>query len=72
MQGELRSSRPDIATSKIVEMGLNLLHAKGRAFASEFLVSRAIPFRVIVRVLSDPPTRRRSKLRAPVPAQSGQ
>jgi hypothetical protein len=60
MQAEARSSRPDSETSRIVETGISLLHSKGRAFASEFLVRRDIPFSVIVRVLSDPPWRRRA------------
>jgi hypothetical protein len=60
MQVEERSSRPDTATSKIVETGISLLQSRGRAFASEFLVRRDIPFSVIVRVLSDPPWRRRA------------
>ncbi|MCP2007356.1 MULTISPECIES: hypothetical protein [Duganella] len=49
-----------MATSKVVELGVNLLQSRGRAFASEFLVRRNIPFSVIVRVLSDPPGRRRA------------
>ncbi|MYM93504.1 hypothetical protein [Duganella vulcania] len=57
---EDRSSRPDLETSKVVELGVNLLQSRGRAFASEFLVRRNIPFSVIVRVLSDPPGRRRA------------
>lgn len=60
MQVEDRSSRPDIATSKIVETGINLLQSRGRAFASEYMVRQQIPFSVIVRVLSDPPGRRRA------------
>lgn len=63
MQAIDRSPRPDIETSKIVETGISLLQSRGRAFASEFLVRRDIPFSVIVRVLSDPPWRRRSGLR---------
>lgn len=55
-----RSSRPDLETSKVVELGVNLLQSRGRAFASEFLVRRNIPFSVIVRVLSDPPAHRRA------------
>jgi hypothetical protein len=61
MQAEQRSSRPDTATSKIVETGIALLQLRGRAFASEFLVRRDIPFSVIVRVMSDPPWRRRAR-----------
>ena len=49
--------------SKIVETGLMLMQSRGRAFASEFLVRKAIPFSVIVRVLSDPPGRRRTGAR---------
>lgn len=60
MQAEPRSSRPDTETSRIVETGIGLLQSRGRAFASEFLVRREIPFSVIVRVLSDPPWRRRA------------
>lgn len=63
MQAADRSPRPDTETSKIVETGISLLHSRGRAFASEFLVRRDIPFSVIVRVLSDPPWRRRAGLR---------
>jgi hypothetical protein len=63
MQAIDRSPRPDTETSKIVETGISLLQSRGRAFASEFLVRRDIPFSVIVRVLSDPPWRRRAGLR---------
>jgi hypothetical protein len=55
------SSRPDTETSKIVETGVALLHSRGKSFASEYLVRQAIPFSVIVRVLSDPPWRRRAR-----------
>lgn len=54
------SPRPDTETSKIVELGVRLQQSHGKAFASEFLVRRAIPVNVIVRVLSDPPGRRRA------------
>jgi hypothetical protein len=55
-----QSPRPDTETSKIVELGVRLQQSHGKAFASEFLVRRAIPVTVIVRVLSDPPGRRRA------------
>jgi hypothetical protein len=55
-----QSPRPDTETSKIVELGVRLQQSHGKAFASEFLVRRAIPVNVIVRVLSDPPGRRRA------------
>ncbi|USX18106.1 hypothetical protein NHH82_19760 [Oxalobacteraceae bacterium OTU3REALA1] len=55
-----QSQRPDTETSKIVELGVRLQQSHGKAFASEFLVRRAIPVNVIVRVLSDPPGRRRA------------
>ena len=55
-----QSQRPDTETSKIVELGVRLQQSHGKAFASEFLVRRAIPTNVIVRVLSDPPGRRRA------------
>jgi hypothetical protein len=58
---EPRSPRPDTETSRIVETGISLLQSRGRAFASEFMVRRNIPFSVIVRVLSDPPWRRRAR-----------
>lgn len=54
-----RSPRPDTTTSQVVEMGVRLQQSHGRAFASEFLVRRAIPVAVITRVLNDPPGRRR-------------
>jgi hypothetical protein len=55
-----RSPRPDAETSKVVEMGVRLQQSHGRAFASEFLVRRSIPVPVILRVLNDPPGRRRT------------
>jgi hypothetical protein len=55
-----RSLRPNAEMSKVVELGVSLLQSRGRAFASEFLVRRNIPVNVIVRVLSDPPGRRRA------------
>ena len=55
-----RSPRPDTETSKVVEMGVSLQQSHGRAFASEFLVRRAIPVSIIMRVLNDPPGRRRT------------
>jgi hypothetical protein len=55
-----QSSRPNNEMSKLVEQGLALLQTHDRALASAFLVRRGIPFSVIVRVLSDPPERRRT------------
>ena len=63
--------RPDRAAAEalmMVEVGrqsgewerVRLQQSHGKAFASEFLVRRAIPVNVIVRVLSDPPGRRRA------------
>ena len=55
-----QSSRPNNEMSKIVEQGLALLKTHDRALASAFLLRRGVPFSVIVRVLSDPPERRRT------------
>jgi hypothetical protein len=55
-----QSSRPNNEMSKVVEQGLALAQTHDRALASAFLVRRGIPFSVIVRVLSDPPERRRT------------
>lgn len=54
-----RRSRPDRATAKVVKVGLNLAERDGRPAAAAFMDRSGVPFRVIVRVLSDPTWQRR-------------
>ena len=54
-----RRTRPDRATAHVVKVGLILAEQDGRAAAAAFMDRAGVPFRVIVRVLSDPADRRR-------------
>lgn len=55
-----RRTRPDRATAHIVVVGLILAEQDGRPAAAAFMDREGVPFRVIVRVLSEPPHQRRS------------
>lgn len=54
-----RRSRPDRATANVVKVGLILAERDGRHAAAAFMDRSGVPFRVIVRVLSDPTRQRR-------------
>ncbi|MGV7208844.1 hypothetical protein ACLB1G_13420 [Oxalobacteraceae bacterium A2-2] len=43
-----------------MDQGIALIESHGRAVASAFLVGANVPFSVIARVLSEPPSRRRA------------
>lgn len=55
-----RRTRPDRATAHTVAAGLILAEQDGRPAAAAFMNRAGVPFRVIVRVLSEPPHQRRS------------
>ena len=55
-----RRTRPDRATAHLVMVGLMLAEQDGRPAAAAFMNRAGVPFRVIVRVLSEPPDQRRS------------
>lgn len=55
-----RRSRPDRATAHTVMVGLILAEQDGRPAAAAFMDRAGVPFRVIVRVLSEPLDQRRS------------
>lgn len=58
--GEIeRRSRPDLATANVVKVGLILAERDGRPAAAAFMDRSGVPFRVIVRVLSEPAAQRR-------------
>lgn len=54
----LQESRPDLATATIVESGIALVTARGRAGAAQYLTQHRVPDAVIARVLCDPARRR--------------
>lgn len=54
-----RRSRPDRATAHVVKVGLILAEQDGRPAAAAFMDHAGVPFRVIVRVLSEPAAQRR-------------
>ena len=53
-----RRTRPDRNRAVIVAAGIAMADINGRAAAARFLQSERVPFRVIVRVLSEPGPRR--------------
>lgn len=55
-----RRTRPDRATAQLVTVGLILAEEDGRPAAAAFMNRAGVPFRVIVRVLSEPLDQRRS------------
>ena len=59
MHSSERRTRPDRATANTVTVGLILAEQDGRPAAAAFMNRAGVPFRVIVRVLSDPADRRR-------------
>jgi hypothetical protein len=60
MRADLFSVRPDLRRAQTVDQGIALIATHGRAVASAFLVGANVPFSVIARVLSEPPSRRRA------------
>jgi hypothetical protein len=54
-----RRTRPDRATAQAVQKGLALAAIDGRAAAAAAMNIARVPFRVIVRVLSEPAAQRR-------------
>jgi hypothetical protein len=54
-----RRTRPDRATAHTVAAALILAEQDGRPAAAAFMNRAGVPFRVIVRVLSEPATLRR-------------
>ena len=54
-----RCTRPDRATAQLVTVGLILAEEDGRPAAAAFMNGARVPFRVIVRVLSEPAAQRR-------------
>jgi len=55
-----RANRPDRTTAHVVTVGLILAEEDSRPAAAAFMNRAGVPFRVIVRVLSEPPDQRRS------------
>ena len=55
----LAPSRPDLITARIVEEAIALEATHGKNHAASFLTKHAVPFAVIVRVLSEPEHRRK-------------
>lgn len=53
-----RRSRPDRIRATIVSAGIVMMSIEGRAAAAAFLERERVPFKVIVRVLSEPERRR--------------
>ncbi len=53
-----RRTRPDRARAQIVSAGIIMAKIDGRAAAAAFLERERVPFRVIIRVLSEPGRRR--------------
>lgn len=54
-----RRSRPDRSTAHVVKVGLIIAEQDGHPAAAAFMDDAGVPFRVIVRVLSDPTWQRR-------------
>ena len=54
-----RPTRPDRATERLVNEGLAIAEQDGCPAAAAFMNGAGVPFRVIVRVLSEPAAQRR-------------
>lgn len=54
----ISSTRPNLASALVVDNGLSLNHFFGRRTAAVFMHANGINFRVIVRVLAEPKSRR--------------
>lgn len=59
MHAPERRTRPARRTAYFVNVGLILREQEGRGAAAAFMQTARVPFRVIVRVLSEPAAHRR-------------
>jgi hypothetical protein len=53
-------TRPNVASSALVDRGIGISDEQGRTLAAAFLTERGVPFSVVVRVLAEPQRRRQS------------